>query len=67
MNDPSTLTFAQRDELERDRAARRVAIEERLVRLFDRFSASDLAFLWTVDGPDLTLIRAALQRARAAK
>jgi hypothetical protein len=60
------LTFAQLDQLAAERAAKKRECSERLERILLReFNAAELAFVWTVDGPDLSMVRQAIQNARA--
>jgi hypothetical protein len=60
------LTFAQMDKLAAARKAKRAECVERLEQiLLDEFDAAELMFVWTVDGPDLSLVKQAIQNARA--
>jgi hypothetical protein len=58
-------TFADMDEVNAARKAKRAAVTERLERILLReFSSEELLFVWAVDGPDLGLVRQAIQNAR---
>jgi hypothetical protein len=59
-------TFADIDEVDAARKAKRAECIERLERILLReFDAAELLFLWACDGPDLGLVRQAIQNARA--
>jgi hypothetical protein len=59
------LTFAQLDKLAAERKAKRAECVERLERILLReFTADELRFVWTVDGPELSLVKQAIQNAR---
>jgi hypothetical protein len=58
-------TFADIDEVNAARKAKRAECIERLERILLReFDAAELLFVWAVDGPDLSLVKQAIQNAR---
>jgi len=59
------LTFADLDRIEAARKAKRAECVERLERILLReFDAAELKYLWTVDGPDIAVVKEAIQNAR---
>jgi hypothetical protein len=60
------LTFADIDRANAARIAKQAECIERLERiLLGEFDAAELGFIWTFNGPALSMVKQAIQNARA--
>jgi hypothetical protein len=62
----SEMTWADIDRANAARAAKQTECIERLERILLReFDAAELGFIWTYNGPALSMVKQAIQNARA--